>query len=526
MNAPASSAPPLSGKLNVQLSVMMFLQYGIWGAWLPLFFSFAFEYRGFGINEVGTLFSLAAVGALAAPFIAGQIADRYFNTEKFLAISHIVGAVMVWQLAKIESYGGLVLFGILYSIIYAPTLALTNSLAFHHLPDRDRDFGKVRVWGTIGWIAVGIGMGQWLLHTHTPVDEVQKTEAAAAIAKMTADAQALPAAREEAAKQAPGPKPLTPDEALFKSLAAKMGKEEDARKRVAELTALETAQRAAAEGFPDLKPEEALLKLQKKKVERKYHVAGMADSFKLSAILGVILGIYCLVLPKTPPKPGRQKFAPGEAMGEVKKMPLLALFLISFPVACIHQFYFVHTAGFLGNLKTDLAGKINTVFGVGGGGLMTIGQIAEIAVLAIMPFVAKRASRKTLLAVGLAAYILRFAVFAYSTNMALILPALALHGLCFGCFFFVAFMIVDEETTADVRASAQGLYNFVVIGLGTIVGNLFAGKIGEIANASGSLSYQTLFSIPMFVAIGCLALLLVWYRGGKGAAHGAGEANV
>jgi MFS family permease len=524
MTVVSSTAGPLSPKLNLQLSVMMFLQYAIWGAWLPLFFSFAYEHRHIEIQDVGILFSLGAVGALAAPFISGQIADRYFNTEKFLGISHIVGAVMVWQLAKIESYSGLVIFGILYSMIYAPTLALTNSLAFHHLPDRDRDFGRVRVWGTVGWIVVGIGMGQWLLHTHTPPSEKADTEARAQIVRMIEDSKPLTAARAEAAKAYAQ---LKPEEALLKSLVDKVsteiGKpgapaEAEAAQRVARMTALETSTAAATKAFPDLKAEDALQKFQAGKVVRRFHVAGMADSFKLSAILGVILGIYCFMLPKTPPKQGQKKFAPWEALSEVKKMPLLALFLISFPVSCIHQFYFVHTAGFLGNIKTTLADKINHIFGVGGGGLMTIGQIAELAVLAFMPLVAKKASRKMLLGVGLVAYILRFAVFAYSDNMLLIGPALALHGLCFGCFFFVAFMIVDEETPADVRASAQGLYNFVVIGLGTIIGNLFAGYVGKMASASGTLSYKTLFTIPMVVGIVCLVALLALYRGGKKAA--------
>ena len=86
MTVVTSTAPPLAPKLNLQLSVMMFLQYAIWGAWLPLFFSFAYEHRHIKIEDVGILFSLGAVGALAAPFISGQIADRYFNTEKFLGI--------------------------------------------------------------------------------------------------------------------------------------------------------------------------------------------------------------------------------------------------------------------------------------------------------------------------------------------------------------------------------------------------------------------------------------------------------
>jgi MFS family permease len=498
MNGTPSPAPPLSPKLNVQLSVMMFLQYAIWGAWLPLFFSFAYEYRKIPIEQVGILFSVAAIGALAAPFISGQIADRYFNTEKFLALSHIAGAAMVWFLATIESYSGLMIFGILYSMIYAPTLALTNSLAFHHLPDRDRDFGKVRVWGTVGWIVVGIGMGQWLLHSHTPAHPAAETEAKAVIQAMK------PEDKEAATKDALAPKLNLNAEDFKKATAASMADK-------AKLSAKEV--------------EVLLLEKQTGKQVRWAQVAGMADSFKLSAILGVILGIYCLFLPKTPPKPGQQKFAPAEALGEVKKMPLLALFVISFPVACIHQFYFVHTAGFLGNIKTDLADKINSIFGVGGGGLMTIGQIFELIVLAVMPFVAKKASRKMLLGIGLVAYILRFAVFAFSTDITLIVPALALHGLCFGCFFFIAFMIVDEETSSDVRASAQGLYNFVVIGLGTIVGNLFAGFVGKMASESGTLSYKTLFAIPMGVAIACLALLLVWYRGGKHTQASAGASH-
>jgi nucleoside transporter len=410
------SAPPLEPGLRLRLSGMMFLQYAIWGAWLPLFYGFVTEHRGLAPEEAGTLFAVGAIGALFAPFIAGQIADRWFNTEKFLALSHLLGAVLVWELARLETYGQLLVFGLLYSLVYAPTLPLTNSLAFHHLPDRDRDFGKVRVWGTVGWIVVGIGIGQWLLHRHTP----------------------------------------------------------------------EEADRAAV---------------------RAAQVAGMADSFRLSAILGVVQGLFCFTLPPTPPRKGRERFAPWEALREVGRPPLLTLFLISFPIAVVHQFYFVHTAGFLGTLEHPWAEKINALFGVGGGGLMTIGQMAEIAVLAAMPVVAKSVSRKSLLLTGLCAYVLRFFVFAYLPTPAAVLPALALHGLCFGCFFFVAFMIVDEETSPDVRASAQGLFNLVIVGLGVIGGNYFAGKIAAAAGGD----YRHLFSVPMYICVACFVLLLLFY---------------
>lgn len=396
---------------------MMFLQYAIWGAWLPLFFTYLTKHFNFTGEQAGMLFSIAAIGALAAPFIAGQIADRWFNTERFLAVSHLAGAALVWQLSRITAYNDFVLFGLLYSLIYAPTLALTNSLAFHHLPDRDRDFGKVRVWGTVGWIVVGIGIGQWLLHRHTP-------------------------------------------------------------------TGVDEAAVLAAQA------------------------AGRADAFKLSAILGAVLGLYCLTLPKTPPQPGRQKFAPFEALAEVKLQPLITLFLIAFPIACVHQFYFVLTDDFLSKTVGNhpLGQKISQVFGVGGG-LMTIGQIAEILVIAAMPFVAKRVERKWLLTVGLLAYIARFAVFAYVREPAVIIPALALHGLVFGCFFFVCFMIVDENTSSDVRASAQALFNLVIIGFSTIAGNYFAGKLSEMAK--GDFSF--LFAVPMWVCVACLALHLALY---------------
>jgi nucleoside transporter len=417
-------APPLPLALNARLSVMMFLQYAIWGAWLPLFWSFLTEHRGFDGKSTGYLFSIGAAGALLAPFIAGQIADRWFNTERFLAASHILGGVLVWQLGNVVSYQNFVIFGLLYSLIYAPTLPLTNSLAFHHLPDRDRDFGRVRVWGTVGWIVVGIGIGQWLLHHHTPAGAAQE-------------------------------------------------------------------------------------------IARKAQVAGMADAFKLSAILGILQGLYCLSLPATPPQPGRQAFAPFAALGEIRKSPLLALFVLSFPVACVHQFYFVHTAGFLGKLDSPLASKINTIFGVGGGGLMTIGQMAEIVVLALMPVMARKLGRKTLLAIGLAAYTIRFAVFAFVPDPVAVIPALALHGLVFGCFFFVCFMIVDENTSKDVRASAQGLFNLVIVGLGTIVGNFFSGFVFDLATKDKVTDFRMLYAVPLAVCVLCLLALVLIYPSRK-----------
>jgi MFS family permease len=157
---------------------------------------------------------------------------------------------------------------------------------------------------------------------------------------------------------------------------------------------------------------------------------------------------------------------------------------------------------------------------VGGGGLMTIGQMSEIIVLALIPLVARKISRKNLLALGIVAYALRMFLFAYVDSIGLppmitLIAGVALHGVCFGCFVFVAFMVVDEQTTPDVRASAQSLFGLVIFGVGIIVGSIVAGYVGDWAKSSGAMDYQRLFSVPMWAAIVCLALMLALYPAGR-----------
>lgn len=431
--------------LGPRLSLMMFLQYAIWGAWLPLLQPFLTEHRKLSDDQVGWIGACGAMGALFAPFVAGQIADRYMATERFLALSHLLGAALVWQLSSLTDFTELLVFAFFYSLLYAPTMPLTNALAFHHLTDRDKQFGRVRLWGTIGWIAVGIGIGQWLLRRYT----------------------------------ASGESATAADRATI--------------------------------------------------------VEGMADAFRLSALLGAAMGLYCLTLPHTPPQHGAKKFAPWEALEEIRVQPLITLFLLSIPVSILHQIFFYHAAGYLGRLDLKMP-WIDAIFGVGGGGLMTIGQISEIFFLLLITFIAKGVPRKTLLAIGLLAYAARFAVFAFWPEPAAVLAALALHGPVFGCFIFLAFMIVDEETSADVRGSAQGLYNLVIVGFGVILGSKVAGWLAtwsridggayddgkllgaaagaaEGARVRGEIAYDygKLFGVAAAGSIVCLLLLLAFY---------------
>ena len=143
---------------NSRLGTMMFLQYALWGAWLPVtarYLSASISDGGLGFSgtQIGMILGLAgSIGAIASPFIAGQIADRYFSTERILAFLVTAGAIVKWVTASQTDYQSWLVLSIIYSVLYMPTLALSNSITFAHIDDQENNFPKIRVWGTIGWI--------------------------------------------------------------------------------------------------------------------------------------------------------------------------------------------------------------------------------------------------------------------------------------------------------------------------------------------------------------------------------------
>ena len=136
----------------------MFLQYALWGAWLPVtarYLSASIEEGGLGFtgSQIGMTLGLAgSIGAVMAPFIAGQIADRYFSTGRILAFLVTAGGVVKWITSYQTEYSAWLVLSIIYSVLYMPTLALSNSITFAHIDDQENDFPKIRIWGTIGWI--------------------------------------------------------------------------------------------------------------------------------------------------------------------------------------------------------------------------------------------------------------------------------------------------------------------------------------------------------------------------------------
>lgn len=148
----------MSWQLYLGLSVMMFLEFAIWGAWAPILASHLVNNLKFSGKQTGWIYATLWLACIISPFIGSQVADRWMATEYFLALVHLLGGLILLIAAKKKKFSSLFGLMFLYSLLYAPTLALVNSLMFTHLTDPDTQAGSIRVWGTIGWIAAGLAV--------------------------------------------------------------------------------------------------------------------------------------------------------------------------------------------------------------------------------------------------------------------------------------------------------------------------------------------------------------------------------
>ena len=398
----------MSATTKPRLSVMMFLQYGVWGVWLPVLArylqaSVAEGGLGFTPGQVGWILGLAgSIGAVTAPFVAGQFADRYFSTERFLAVLLVAGGIIKIITAFQTTFVAWLWLSVAYSVLYTPTLALTNSLTFAHLRDPDSEFPSIRVWGTVGWIAAS-----WLFPLFWLLSDVSL--------------QWLP--------------PFY------------TGTE------VADVT------------------------------------SRLADALVVSGIVAIAYAVYCLFLPHTPPKRGDvEKLAFAKAFGLFRRRSFTVLVAASLPIAVIHQIYFMQTAPFF----ADVLGLRDSQIGPA----MTIGQFAEIAVMAGLVLLIRRFGTRWVIVIGAAAYFLRYAIFAsIGLPVGVIVASQFLHGFCYACFFAVGYIYVDRLAEEDVRHSAQTVFGIIILGVGPVLAApLLAYLSALFGTPDGGLDYSALWS--------------------------------
>jgi len=386
-----------------RLSLMMFLEYVIWGSWLPLLALYLSRFLSFSGSEMGWIFATQAIASVTAVFVSGQVADRYVSTERFLAASHVVGGLAMVTLAFQRSFWPFFAAMLVYSLAYVPTLSLTNSICFHHLKDAQKEFGRVRLWGTIGWIAAS-----W------PFVVILKGKEGAALGSA--------------------------------------------------LTSI-------------------------------FVVAGVA-SFALAAV--------SLMLPPTPPaRSAGAKYAPLESIRLLRNPTVLVLFVATFLDALVHQCYFQWTSPFLSAIGIPE----NMIMPA-----MSIGQIAEIATMAGLGYFLARLGWRWTMILGILGHVVRFLVYSLGGPAWLVVGSNVVHGFCYAFFFASVYIFVDEYFPRDARASAQGLFNFLILGLGPFVGSLLWGRLGDVYRTPAGIDFSKLFLVPAALGLVAAVVLLVGFK--------------
>ena len=158
LDAGASKSQPKL--VTTRLSIMMFLEFAVWGAWAVLISKYM-KNLGFSDMQIGYMYLTTAIGAMLSPLIAGWIADRFLPNQIFTGTVHLLGAVFLMYAWKQVEFGPMWWAILAYAVLYMPTIALTNAIAFHHMSD-SKKFGFIRVWGTIGWIVVNWALSLYL----------------------------------------------------------------------------------------------------------------------------------------------------------------------------------------------------------------------------------------------------------------------------------------------------------------------------------------------------------------------------
>jgi nucleoside transporter len=386
---------------RIRFSLMMFLNYVIWGAWYVTLSTYLTINLKFSGTQAGAIFGTTALACIISPFFVGLIADRFFASEKVLSVLHLLGAVLLFFVTKATSFSAVYALMFAYCLCYFPTIALTNSLTLQHLKDTGRDFPLIRVFGTLGWIAIGVTIGRLRVETST-----------------------------------------TP--------------------------------------------------------------------FLLAAGASVIMSIFSLTLPHTPPPSRGQAITLRRILGfdalVMFRRPAFAVFAVASVLACIPlTFYFSFTNTYLNELHVENAA-----------GKMALGQASEVGMMLLMPFILRRLTVKNILIMGLLAWSVRYMLLAYGNpygGLWMFYLAILLHGLCYDFFFMTGQLYTDQEAPAHLRSAAQGVITFLTYGVGMLIGSLASGRtIDYFTRVSGGVltrnwqsfwisSASTAFVILLFLAI-------------------------
>ena len=233
-----------------------------------------------------------------------------------------------------------------------------------------------------------------------------------------------------------------------------------------------------------------------------------AIPMRVAASGSIVLGLFCLALPHTPPqRTGRVTIREVLGLDALKLLGerSFAIFFIGSFLICIPlQFYYAFANPFLNEIQvTNAAGK------------MTLGQMSEIVFMLVMPWFFRRLGVKWMLLVGMAAWTTRYVLFAYGNNgplVGMLYAGILLHGICYDFFFVTGQIYVDQKAPADLRAAAQGLIAFVTLGVGMFIGSYLSGMVVDRYAVGAGHAWDRIWVVPAAGAAGVLMLFALFFK--------------
>ena len=390
----------MPNSIGIRLSIMMFLNFVVWGCWYVTIGTYLTMTLKFSGTQAGAVFGTTALASMISPFFVGLIADRFFSTERVILVLHLIGAVFLFAVTRVTSFGAVYGLMLAYCLCYFPTISLTTSLALRHLPDARR-FPLVRVFGTIGWIVIGLTIG-----------------------RLKMDASPTP--------------------------------------------------------------------------------------FLFASAVSLVMSAFCLLLPHTPPESKGRPVTAREILGldalVLLKQRSFLVFIVASILACIPlTFYFSFTNTFLNE-----AGVVNAA------GKMTLGQLSEVGVMILMPWIFRRAGVKAILLLGLATWSIRYAALAYGNagdRVWMFYLAILVHGVCYDFFFMTGQLYTDQKAPSHLRSTAQGFYMFVTYGMGMLVGSLLSGGALDYFT-NGTRNWTGFWMSSSLAAFALFLVFALFFRGG------------
>ncbi len=217
-----------------------------------------------------------------------------------------------------------------------------------------------------------------------------------------------------------------------------------------------------------------------------------------------MLGIFCLFLPHTPP--AKEQKSLGDALGlpalaMLKNYAFLVFFICSFLVSVALSFYYQQANPFLTSLKLPYPTA-----------LQTIGQVSEIFFMLLIPIGLAKLGTKWMLSIGYLAWVIRYLSFATMSVVLVLGLGIPLHGVCFDFFFVVSFLYVDRCAPKHLRATAQSMITFVVLGLGWVLGNVLAGEMTSVFKQGAGVNWHQYWLVPMVGSAAAMVLFVLLFR--------------